>query len=106
MLYKPLVSLAMVFAATSSVAASATPIRRGGYPAPPAQPISQGQCNTKSQQCCNTYTSKFNPIADALISSLHLDVDPDAGIGLGCSAIVGSNRWYLRPFPLRVYARR
>ncbi|KAH9961093.1 hypothetical protein BC827DRAFT_355945 [Russula dissimulans] len=97
MLYKPLVSLAMVFAATSSVAASATPIRRGGYPAPPTQPIPQSQCNTESQQCCNTYTSGLNPIAKTLIAEFHLDVNPTAGIGMSCNPIVGSNRCVNEP---------
>lgn len=61
MYYKPLVSLVMAFVATSSVAASVTPIRRGvrglgpGYglipPALPAIPVSQ--CGSGDLRCCD-----------------------------------------------------
>lgn len=60
MLYKPLVSLAVAFIATSSVAASATPIRRGGGglgpgygPNSPASPPTINQCDGGTVQCCD-----------------------------------------------------
>ncbi|KAI0289045.1 hypothetical protein BC826DRAFT_1034038 [Russula brevipes] len=72
MLFKPLVSLAMAFAAASSVAASVTPVPRGGNYPPPVAPISESQCDTGSIYCCNSVTS--------------------AGVGLSCTGIVSANQ--------------
>ena len=64
MLYKPLVALFMAFAATGGVAASTTPVRRGGsYPPPPGPTIRAGDCNTDTKlYCCDSLTSSNNPI--------------------------------------------
>ncbi|KAI0291417.1 hypothetical protein BC826DRAFT_1022803 [Russula brevipes] len=97
MLHKPLVSLAMTFAVASSVAAFATPVRRGGgggYRPPPApiptSPCDAGSphcCDMGSPHCCETYTSSRNSAARSLVERLALPVGPSTGIGQGCVPI-------------------
>jgi hypothetical protein len=92
MLYQPLVSLLMLFAATSGVAASATPVRRGGgYPAPVVPAISQSQCNT-APQCCQQLTSTSNPILGSLgvLSAL---ANTNLPVGVNCANIIATQPW-------------
>jgi hypothetical protein len=86
MLYKPLVALFMVFAATGGVAASATPVRRGGgYAPPPGPTIPAGNCNSNTKlYCCNTLTSTNNPIVGVLNL---VGVGPNTLAGLNCNSI-------------------
>jgi len=81
MLYKPLVALFMAIAATSGVAASTTPVRRGGgY----TTPIPAGNCNTQVK-CCNNVASPTdtdNPLA-AVVSTL-VGVDPNLLVAADC----------------------
>jgi hypothetical protein len=111
MLYKPLVSLLMVFAATSSVVASATPVRRdqgypapidesslvrrgGVYPAPSPPAIAPEQCTgTTSPQCCDGKTSTKNPLLAPLLGLLGLNADSTLIVGLECNEIIGSTTW-------------
>jgi hypothetical protein len=96
MLYKPLVSLVMAFATASSVAASLTPVRRGGggaYPPPHLSTIPISQCNTKSVQCCQTFTNADNPIAAALLGALDMIEGSNVGIGLSCVSLEGGTQW-------------
>jgi len=92
MLYKPLVSLAMAFAAASSVAASVTPIPRGGSYPPPVAPISESQCDTGSIHCCNTVTSASNPLVTLIAGLLGVVLNPAAGVGLSCTGIASANQ--------------
>ena len=80
MLYKPVVSLFMLFAATSGVAASATPVRRGGGYSLPT-PIAPGQC-TASQLCCNTVA----PGSDPIFGLLDL-LNPNLNVATNCGAV-------------------
>lgn len=89
MLYKPLVALFMAFAATGSVAASTTPVRRGGGYAPPplGRTIPARDCESNTNlYCCQRLTSTSDPsVADSL-SSL-VGVGSDALAGLDCTNI-------------------
>ncbi len=80
MLYKPFVALFMAIAATSGVAASTTPVRRGGG----------GNCNTQVK-CCNNVASPTdtdNPLA-AAVSTL-VGVDPNLLVAADCvNPVVG-----------------
>lgn len=94
MLYKPLVSLFMVFAATSGVAASATPVRRGngGYP-PIAPAIPASGCSASSNQlCCDELTNVENP----LVAAIAILANPTLDVALNCIPIVNAvagNSW-------------
>jgi len=87
MLYKSFVSLLTALAVVGSVAASATPVARGGYPPPSPPPVSQ--CNTGSVQCCDILTNSNNPVLDLLEGLLPLGtiIDPTLIVGLTCSVI-------------------
>lgn len=100
MLYKPLVALFMALAATGSVTASTTPVRRGGggnksYPPPSGPTIPAGSCNTNTQlSCCNSLTSGNNPIVGLLTGVL--DLSSDVLVGLDClnlGVVSGSPTW-------------
>jgi hypothetical protein len=87
MLYKPLVALFMAIAATSGVAASTTPVRRGGgYTPTPA-----GNCNTEVK-CCNDVASPTdtdNPLG--LLASTLVGVDPNLLVAADCvNPVVGA----------------
>jgi len=90
MLYKPIVSLIVAFAAASSAAASATPLGRrgnGGYAPPYAPPVPVSQCAESNAKCCNTYTSSNNPDLVGLLGQV---LGPNVvGVGLGCSVLSG-----------------
>ena len=97
MLYKPFVSLAIAFAAASSVAGSVTLVPRGddGYPPPNTTPISETNCTASAGtlQCCNTFTSPTNPLAVLLAFLLDAVVDADLGVGLSCLTFVAGTEW-------------
>jgi hypothetical protein len=97
MLYKPFVSLAIAFAAASSVAASVTLVPRGddGYPPPDTTPISETDCTADAGtlQCCDTFTSPTNPLVELLASFLDAVVDPTLGVGLSCLTFVAGTEW-------------
>jgi hypothetical protein len=79
MLYKSLVALFMAFAATGGVAASTTPVRRGGGYAPP--PTRAGDCNTDTKlYCCNSLTPASDPIVTALTGLVGLSANTIAGL--------------------------
>jgi len=81
MLYKPFVSFAIAFAATSSVAASVTPVPRAN------------SCSSGSLQCCNTLTSSNTAIVAPLAVLVGLIVPVDSVVGLSCIPIVSGNTW-------------
>jgi Fungal hydrophobin len=93
MLYKPFVSLLTALAVVGSVAASATPVARGGYPPPSPPPVSQ--CNTGSVQCCDILTNSDNPVLDLLVGLLPLGtiIDPTLIVGLTCSVLEVGDPW-------------
>jgi hypothetical protein len=84
MLYKPLVALFMALAVTSGVAASTTPVRRGGgYLPPSGLTIPARDCNTDTKlYCCNTLTSSSNPVVGLLGLA---GVGPNTLAGLECT---------------------
>ncbi|KAI0263737.1 hypothetical protein BC834DRAFT_885313 [Gloeopeniophorella convolvens] len=90
---KTLVSVLAVLAVAGSAAGAAapSPVRRGdgGYPPPSNLTIPASQCNTRPVQCYNTYTSNQNPVVGLLANLLNLIVDPNLGVGLTCSSILG-----------------
>jgi hypothetical protein len=90
MLYKPLVALFMAFAATSGVAASTTPVRRGGGYASP--PIPAGDCNTNTKlYCCNTLTSASDPVVAALTGLVGLSSNTLAGLNCVDLGVLSNN---------------
>lgn len=93
MLYKPLVALFMAFAATGGVAASTTPVRRGGgYAQPPlGHMIPADSCASNTNlYCCEYLTTTSDPsVADSLTSLV--DVLPNALAGLDCTNIGALN---------------
>ncbi|KAH9977410.1 hypothetical protein BJV74DRAFT_861146 [Russula compacta] len=92
MLSKSLVSLFALFAAASSVTATATPVRRGGdnggYPLP-SNPTYVNNCNGGSSVCCNTFTTAQDAgSALGTLLALLLGLDPD--VGLDCLLDAGT----------------
>jgi hypothetical protein len=84
MLHKSLVSLIAAFAVATGVAASVTPVARGG-----------SDCNTGTESCCNTITNIDNPIIAELASlaDIALPVDAAVPIGITCLGIASANQW-------------
>jgi hypothetical protein len=87
MLYKSIVSLIAAFATTSCV--SATPLlRRGDSPS-----SSTSQCNTGTQQCCDSVTSSDDPSTQLLAAFLGVNLNSVKGlVGLDCS-VLSSSSW-------------
>ena len=95
MLYKPIVALFMALAATGGVAASTTPVRRGGgYAPPPGPTIPAGDCNTDTKlYCCDSLTSTSNPIVGLLGL---VGLGPNTLAGLDCDdlgVLSSSSTW-------------
>jgi hypothetical protein len=97
--YKSLFSLVMAFAAVSSVAASATPVRRGGglpgYNPTLPPPISESQCGQQKMECCDTVISQSDPQFANLLGSVGVlnNVKPTMLAGGGCIPIVSGGTW-------------
>jgi len=86
MLHKPLVSFIAAFAVATSVAASVTPVARGG---------GGSQCNTGTQSCCNSITSASDPIVAALqgLAGIAIPIDLGVPIGISCLNALGTSSW-------------
>jgi hypothetical protein len=84
MLQKSLVSFIAAFSVVTSVAASVTPVARGG-----------SACNTGTQSCCNTVTNANDPIVAALQGLLGIAIPADLAvpIGISCLSVLGANSW-------------
>ena len=89
----------MAFAAASSVAASATPVRRGGggLPSynPPLNPIPESKCQQQNLQCCNTATSQSDPHINDILGGVGMmnDMDPELLAGGSCLPIASGETW-------------
>ena len=94
MFSKSLVSVFAVLAAVSSVAATATQVRRdgnnGGYGSPP-NPTTVTACNGGSIVCCDTFTTAQDAgsVVSGLLGSLQ---NQNPYVGLTCTSLVG-NQW-------------
>ncbi|KAH9984042.1 hypothetical protein BJV74DRAFT_886499 [Russula compacta] len=94
MLSKSLVSVFAALAAVSSVAATATPVRRGGnnggYSLPPNPPTVK-ECSGGSPVCCNIFTTAKDAgsLVSGLLGSLQ---NQNPNVGLTCTSIVGDNQ--------------
>jgi hypothetical protein len=86
MLHKSLVSLIAAFTVATGVAASVTPVARGG---------GGSACNTGTQSCCNTITNYNDPIVALLegVAGIALPVDASVPIGISCLGIVSADQW-------------
>ena len=85
MLYKSLVSFIAAFAVVTGVAASVTPVARGGGSA----------CNTGTQSCCNAVASSNDPIVAALqgLAGIAIPIGLGIPVGIGCLNVLGSSGW-------------
>ena len=86
MLHKSFASLIVAFAVATGVAASVTPVARGG---------GGSECNTGTQSCCNSIAYADDPIVAALESLVDIAIPVDASIPLGidCFGILSASSW-------------
>jgi hypothetical protein len=86
MLHKSLVSLIAAFTVATGVAASVTPVARGG---------GGSACNTGTQSCCNSISNVNDPLIAALASlaDIALPIDAAVPIGIACLGIASANQW-------------
>jgi hypothetical protein len=95
MLYKPLISLVMAFAAASSVAASVAPVARDGYAPSNVPTIPPKQCQGHVK-CCQSLSTHADPNLKGLGGFGSVPTpDPDV-FGTGCADLDINNfsQWY------------
>jgi hypothetical protein len=86
MLHKSFVSLILAFAVATGVAASVTPVARGG---------GGSECNTGTQSCCNSIAYADDPIITELegLADIAIPVDPTIPLGIDCIGILSASSW-------------